>query len=450
MRTNAYETALSLSDDDLVIRVDALASSAREVTAELIAHLAALELRPSLYAGRGYGSLYDYCTRALRLSEDAACDRIRAARICRDFPALLDLLGSGSVSLTTIRLLQPHLTPENQEAVLLRATHRSRKQILALVAELAPQPDVAASVRKLPGPALPDPEVEPPSLPWETAPAHRELELAAATPGAGDVAPRSAALAVPGMPWVFPGPGLFDGEAPVPAATAQDTPITSPIASPASARAVVRASAPGRYRVQFTIGEETHEKLERLQALMRREIPSGDVAVIFEQAVELMLMKVERAKLGAKAKARPSVAGESVRTSQRRSRGAGVADSVYGNRIRVETDSHVAGEVTNDETSGSSSGPCGSRASGPIARPAPSRHIPNTVKRAVWQRDGSRCAFVSGAGQRCAERAYLELHHIHPYALDGPPTVENISLRCRRHNTYEAELVFGARREADP
>jgi hypothetical protein len=27
--------------------------------------------------------------------------------------------------------------------------------------------------------------------------------------------------------------------------------------------------------------------------------------------------------------------------------------------------------------------------------------------------------------------------------LSGPATVANISLRCRRHNAYEAELVFG-------
>jgi hypothetical protein len=37
------------------------------------------------------------------------------------------------------------------------------------------------------------------------------------------------------------------------------------------------------------------------------------------------------------------------------------------------------------------------------------------------------------------------LHHILPYAKGGLATVENISLRCRRHNQYEAELVFGAR-----
>ena len=76
---------------------------------------------------------------------------------------------------------------------------------------------------------------------------------------------------------------------------------------------------------------------------------------------------------------------------------------------------------------------------------ARSRHIPSEVKRAVWWRDRGQCAFVSDAGRRCAERSFLELHHIQPYAMDGPPTVGNISLRCRRHNQYEAEIVFGGR-----
>ena len=73
----------------------------------------------------------------------------------------------------------------------------------------------------------------------------------------------------------------------------------------------------------------------------------------------------------------------------------------------------------------------------------PSRHVPREVKRAVYRRDAGQCAFVSPTGHRCAERTFLEFHHIQPYALQGPATVDNISLRCWRHNQYEAELIFG-------
>ena len=72
-----------------------------------------------------------------------------------------------------------------------------------------------------------------------------------------------------------------------------------------------------------------------------------------------------------------------------------------------------------------------------------SRQIPAAVKRAVWARDGGRCAFVSQQGRRCTERGRLEFHHVRPYAAGGPATVENIQLRCRAHNGYEAAQVFG-------
>ncbi|MFI5008177.1 MAG: HNH endonuclease, partial [Solirubrobacterales bacterium] len=72
-----------------------------------------------------------------------------------------------------------------------------------------------------------------------------------------------------------------------------------------------------------------------------------------------------------------------------------------------------------------------------------SRTVPRAVKREVWRRDAGQCAFVSPTGRRCAESTFLEFHHVQPYAKQGPATVANISLRCWRHNQYEAELIFG-------
>lgn len=71
------------------------------------------------------------------------------------------------------------------------------------------------------------------------------------------------------------------------------------------------------------------------------------------------------------------------------------------------------------------------------------RHIPAGVKRAVWRRDGARCAFVSKTGRRCDERAFVEFHHVDPEAVGGEPSVSNIELRCRAHNDYEAMLFYG-------
>ena len=65
------------------------------------------------------------------------------------------------------------------------------------------------------------------------------------------------------------------------------------------------------------------------------------------------------------------------------------------------------------------------------------------MKRAVWQRDGGRCAFIGENGLRCTERGQLEFDHIHPYADGGAAAAANVRLLCRRHNQHEAVLFFG-------
>ena len=282
MNTNILVTASALSDQDLLARLEMLAGKEREASAELVAHLAALDSRPALFAAQGYGSLFSYCTQALRLSEDAACNRIEAARACRRFPLILDLLASGSLSLTSVRLLGPHLTAENHESVLAKARDRTRREIEALVAELAPRPDLPSTVRKLPcRTATPIP-----------------VGRACAWPGRLALGWRLACARA----WrPAPGPAMTSVPSAAGAAIAP-----SPSALPATPRPIVQASAPERYRVQFTIGQETHEKLRRLQALLRREIPDGDPGAIFDRALTVLLEKVEKTKLAAAAKPRPS------------------------------------------------------------------------------------------------------------------------------------------------
>ena len=331
------------------MRIGVLAGKEREATAELVAHLAVLDARPSLYAAQGYGSLFGYCTDVLHLSEDATCNRISAARACRLFPVILDLLASGAASLTSVRMLRPHLTAENHEAVLARASGGSRGEIEALVAELSPQPDVPTSVRKLPEPA---------TRPLAGPPAEGRLDLT----------PASAIAAAP--------------------------------MAPAARRPIIETTSPARYRVQFTIGKESHDRLRRLQDLLRREIPDGDAGVIVERALNLLLEKVEKAKFAATTRPR--------RVIRRGTDTAGLPEEVRT----------------------------------PVAL---SRDIPNAVQRGSWRRDGGRCAFVSKAGARCKERVFLEFHHGEAHALGGPATLDNIALRCRRHNQYEARVVFGPR-----
>src|SRR5262245_26232228 len=93
----------SLTDEELLSRVKALAASEREATAALVAALAELDER-RIYLGEGYPSLFKYCTQALHLSGDAAYNRIRAARTATKWPVVLDWLADGSLSLASVRV----------------------------------------------------------------------------------------------------------------------------------------------------------------------------------------------------------------------------------------------------------------------------------------------------------------------------------------------------------
>src|SRR5262249_17429453 len=149
-----------LSDPELLAEVKRLAESERLTMAHLVSALAELDAR-RLYLGQGCSSMFTYCTQVLHFAEHAAFNRIEAARAARRFPVILTLLGTGRLHLSAVRLLAPHLTEANHQAVLGEASHKSKREVEQIVARLLPKPDVAASVRKLPSRDVPVPTVRP-------------------------------------------------------------------------------------------------------------------------------------------------------------------------------------------------------------------------------------------------------------------------------------------------
>ena len=323
MHENILADAAQLSDDALHSRLKRLSLGEREATVEVVGHLAELDARRS-HLGAGPGSVCTYCREILGYSEDAAWNRAASANVVRRFPVALGWLADGTLSVTTVRMLRPVLTAENHLAVLTEARRRNKSEVDLIVRRLDPKPDVPSTIRKVP-----------------------------------------VAVAVVGPTLLQP-----------------DNPAPTPTPAPAP-RPVIAPLTPERYRVQFTVAKDTHDKLRRLQDLLCREVRGGDPAVIFDRALDALLEQVEKRKLAATAKPRA--------------------------------------------TRGSSTG---------------SRDIPAHVRRTVWKRDEGRCAFQGTSG-RCSERRFLEWHHVQPFRLEGPATVDNISLRCRAHNVYESELVFG-------
>jgi hypothetical protein len=277
------------------------------------------------------------------------------------------MLQAGSINLTTVRLLGPHLTADNHRAVLESARGKKKAEVEEIVARLAPRPDVASSVRRLPA--------------TKAAPAR-----SAASP------PPLPGSAVDGITTVAPDvpTQLLPGAVAIEAGITVAPPATAPPARTEPRPASVKPLSPDRYRVQVTISGETLEKLRLAKDMLRHAIPSGDEAVILDRALTVLLEDLARGKFAATGKPRAS---------------RGIK--------------------------------------------AGSRHIPAEVKRAVWLRDLGRCAFIGTDGRRCGERAFLEFHHVRPYAVGGPPTVENVRLACRTHNGHEARVYFGHPRQGE-
>ena len=68
----------------------------------------------------------------------------------RKYPVILSMLEDGRLHLCGISVLSRHLTDANYEELLTRATHKTKRAIEILVAELDPKPDVPPTIRKRP------------------------------------------------------------------------------------------------------------------------------------------------------------------------------------------------------------------------------------------------------------------------------------------------------------
>jgi hypothetical protein len=77
------------------------------------------------------------------------------------------------------------------------------------------------------------------------------------------------------------------------------------------------------------------------------------------------------------------------------------------------------------------------RAEGKLSR------VSRATRRAVFERDGERCTFTDAEGHRCPATTWLELDHIEARARGGTSEPGNLRVRCRAHNRLHAEQTFG-------
>jgi len=160
-----------------------------------------------------------------------------------------------------------------------------------------------------------------------------------------------------------------------------DRPGAPPPSAPAPS-AVVEPLRPERYRLQVTIGTELRETIERAKDLMRHRNPSGDLEVLLDEAMKLLVAKLERERLA-----------KTERPSKKEPKAKGIS---------------------------------------------------RAARREVFERDGMRCTFVDQHGHRCTATGFLELDHTHARGRGGSDDPTNLRVLCRAHNLWLAKQEYGA------
>src|SRR3954470_2671699 len=124
-----------MNDEDLLASTRELVRSSCGIEAELLLHLAEIDERKR-YAQLAFPSMHVFCVKELGFSDGAAYNRIGVARAAWRWPAVLEALRTGAVHLSGLRVLVPHFTDDNHEALLAEAAGNSKREIEEVAARL--------------------------------------------------------------------------------------------------------------------------------------------------------------------------------------------------------------------------------------------------------------------------------------------------------------------------
>jgi len=147
----------------------------------------------------------------------------------------------------------------------------------------------------------------------------------------------------------------------------------------------------------LTISAETKQKAERIRDLMMHRNPTGDLERIFDAALTLLLVKLEKERLGKTARSQgknlPALALNTPHDEE----------PAQGRALATENVEKVKAANGN----GNAKRPNGARSPNekqgrhiPTALPQEKRrgHIPMAIRREVLARDGEQCTFVDAEG----------------------------------------------------
>jgi hypothetical protein len=426
-----------LSDRELLARVKVLVSQERATTLEILVHLIEVERR-KLHLSLGYPSMFEYCTRHLGYSSSAAGRRIRAARCVRDFPEVYELLERNEVNLSSVSLVASILTEANKDDLLTQIRNKSQKEVEGIVADYRPPVSFRDRARPV-CVAVAEPPQKGSGEFWTS--------LSTYSRSGSEISPTVAAGCASGQPrpHTVTRALLVPGENAPPAHCDQSAVGHALGGSAATSGPTAPSHNPTprierKLLVQFLASEAFMKKFEKARALLSNKLGKPSYETVLETALDEFLKHHDPEN----------------RTQRREGRkGEGNSKTIPRDRagqrnpgLRYTSPERRRGVPQRPaEKPGQPARVSGTpdQSRDDPETPDRSRHIPAATRDAVFKRDKGRCAYIGSTGKRCDATHNLHIDHVIPYGRGGTNTVGNLRLLCSRHNTLEAERVYGAK-----
>src|SRR5262245_50505636 len=125
--SSLFDWCRKLTDEELLKELEAARQDVQQMLIRFLVCLSEVNRR-HLLEKNGFPSPFKYCTEKLGMSADEAFRRTRASYAAAKYPQILTYLSEGTMSLTVIAMLEPHLTLENVSQVLERAMKKSVRE----------------------------------------------------------------------------------------------------------------------------------------------------------------------------------------------------------------------------------------------------------------------------------------------------------------------------------
>ena len=374
----------ALSNEQLLSRTQQLVLKERHLNLEILRHLNEIDNR-KLYLRLSYSSLFEYVVKELKYSEAAAYRRIKAMKLCRQFPETTGKLKEGVLTLTSACQLQTFFEKKAKKDRQEQLKPHTNSQDL-------PNPTSSPSMATQPYDKGKVDEMSSNSTPSTSLSQDEKKELIEKASGLSTrqtmkiLAEKEPCLALP--------------------------------------TERVKFSGQGTVSLNVSMNEETLHQLEQLKSLLSHKNPSMSFGQLISILAEDGVQKYDPQKK----KVRKPVERGNQKSAQTKE------NATQKKVVQVKsTITSAAAKPCDIKTYVASK-------TEPKLKKR-NRAIPTHIRRYIWKRDQGRCTYLNHQSKKqCGSSHFLQIDHIHPFALGGNSDPENLRVLCASHNRYREVL----------